>query len=722
MLAPYASLYVATYEPLLLSWLSENQIQDLRKHLVQRVILAPPAPVTPADGSPRLALATTTMSRLRMLGRVVLPADRPETDGSIPGRVSATHESRADFAAGLDALLADPTLTLPGLRDGLTQMGFAHLLGDKIELGLSPIGIAHLYRQLYFDGGAGLGPVEQVFAIAPGEELEVVQEMVRRQTYEREESFGSESSIENEREVKNEEEISDQVQSRIGRDMHVAISAHGEGSVGVYSGGASASYDLTLSTEQSRELTRRRMNQVTTRSAETVRKTYSLRTRSVSDVSERSAVRRTLRNPSAAPVNYALRRVMRRVDVRLQELGPQLVWQLHVTDPGGRLARGQMVVFQDSPAAPGDLPPDAPPEPRFGQETGTATVRVVRDDLDGPLDVALGKPGTIKISIPGNPLRVYTGLSVTDLSDASASLSDAPALMGDATTREPSTPGQDETSVTFSARLARGKSTEVVVQYVVYFKPSDAAIKDWQDQVKAANARWQSAQRMEQFERARKLVEQRSRIRPRPAADLREEERYEILARMIEGAFPPGGPRPGPLEVELFHRYFDLSALFYYAHPWWWQPRLGSGRSSYDITDESEPAKFGASLGWLLQQDGDRRRNEFLNSPFVRVCIPIRAGMERAAIGWLAAHFEGERGLDLTADSRLSQLLGALGARRQAEAAAGSGPHYATVVGDAAPGPESDPAHTPFPIVDAFQLLVPTDGFAYQTLEVEDGA
>ena len=135
LLAPYASLYVATYEPVLLSWLSEAQLQDLRKHLVQRVIQAAPTPVAPADGAPRLALATTTISRLRTLRREVPRVDRLETDGSIPGRVSATFESRADFAAGLDALLADPTLTLPGLRDGLTQMGLAHLLGDKIELG-----------------------------------------------------------------------------------------------------------------------------------------------------------------------------------------------------------------------------------------------------------------------------------------------------------------------------------------------------------------------------------------------------------------------------------------------------------------------------------------------------------------------------------------------------------------------------------------------------------
>lgn len=44
---------------------------------------------------------------------------------------------------------------------------------------------------------------------------------------------------------------------------------------------------------------------------------------------------------------------------------------------------------------------------------------------------------------------------------------------------------------------------------------------------------------------------------------------------------------------------------------------------------KSEPAPLGSSLGWLIQLDGDRRRNEFINSPWARICIPIRPGRER---------------------------------------------------------------------------------------------
>ncbi|MDE2389577.1 MAG: hypothetical protein KGN35_10965, partial [Betaproteobacteria bacterium] len=44
---------------------------------------------------------------------------------------------------------------------------------------------------------------------------------------------------------------------------------------------------------------------------------------------------------------------------------------------------------------------------------------------------------------------------------------------------------------------------------------------------------------------------------------------------------------------------------------------------NYYITEESDLAKLGASLGWLLQLDGDNMRNAFLNAPWVKAVIPI---------------------------------------------------------------------------------------------------
>jgi hypothetical protein len=75
---------------------------------------------------------------------------------------------------------------------------------------------------------------------------------------------------------------------------------------------------------------------------------------------------------------------------------------------------------------------------------------------------------------------------------------------------------------------------------------------------------------------------------------------------------------------------------------------VGEGRAdNYYLTEASDPAKLGSSLGWLLQLDGDNMRNAFLNAPWVKAVIPVRPGKERAAINWLTqVNVEGAEGLD----------------------------------------------------------------------------
>ncbi len=187
---------------------------------------------------------------------------------------------------------------------------------------------------------------------------------------------------------------------------------------------------------------------------------------------------------------------------------------------------------------------------------------------------------------------------------------------------------------------------------------------------------------------------------------------------MIADAFHDAPPSelPQPVEIELFHRYFDISGLFYYVHPAWWKPRYGAHRADYEITDESQPARFGKSLGWMIQLDGDRRRDEFLNSPWLRVCMPIRPGLEREALQWLARHIEGQRGFSTAPGTPVGGLLAELEARRQAERTALPGPDYVTLDGVVAPSHES--AADAYPVIEQFEVVVPTDGFIYEGLEV----
>jgi hypothetical protein len=184
-----------------------------------------------------------------------------------------------------------------------------------------------------------------------------------------------------------------------------------------------------------------------------------------------------------------------------------------------------------------------------------------------------------------------------------------------------------------------------------------------------------------------------------------------------------------PLDIELFHRYFDVDSMFYFVHPSWWRPRfrsVGNGRPSYEIAAETEPARMGSSLGWVLQLDGDMRRNEFINSPWVRACVPISPKREREALAWLAEHIEGRIGYDAS-QQPLRGLLEEVENFRQREVAAGSdGSEYATfgplaqpIGGVTTPAPTVPPGAAVYPIIATFEVATPTEGFVYDEIVVQ---
>ncbi len=148
----------------------------------------------------------------------------------------------------------------------------------------------------------------------------------------------------------------------------------------------------------------------------------------------------------------------------------------------------------------------------------------------------------------------------------------------------------------------------------------------------------------------------------------------------------------------------------------------------YFITEDSAPAPMGASLGWLLQLDGDNHRNAFLNSPWVKVVLPIRPCMEMAALNWLTqAHVEGTEGLDEQLRQKienLAQEICALSGDMQRSLATetvfetGFNPLEG---GFRAPGtpqlPDGTPAHSgdPYVIFDQWIEVLPT----HQVVAVE---
>jgi hypothetical protein len=715
----YASVRVAVYEPMIVKWLSVPVLTDLLVKVLDRHVEKRTGDVAGGTVAPTIA---------RFDWRLLVPAASTTGEPPAPRRAAAPGPGKLGPAApvlaqpstrALDlspeelkrrhgiirALIVDPALDVDTLLKELGAADLPHLVErGGLSQGLSPIGLAHFYRQLYFDAGAGLGPIEHAFTVAPKEELVVVQEMTRRESVERTETLGTETTLEKSAEESTVEEISDHVQTSLRRDMAIGVSASAEGSVGVWGASAQASVDFAESSERSRELARTRSVSQTKKSSEILRKSHSLTVKSFSELTERSTIRRTIRNEGDAPVNYGLRRVLRTVRVKLQDLGPRMVWQLYVKRPGERLALSKLVMFRDAdPVAPATFP-NAPPKPVGGVEAGSQTTSVQGS----------GHNKFIEIVLPEDSSREFTAVTVDSITDADPDKdSTAPGIV------EATVAGQeDETARVWRYTFKVTGSAQVVnVTYSIHFEPSREVLDEWRRQVLAAQKAWEVEQQEAAFERAKRIILAKSQIRPRPSADLRDEERYEIMNRMISEAFhdAPAKALPAPIEIELFHRYFEIATMFYYVHPAWWVPRYGAKRADYEITDESEPARFGKSLGWLVQLDGDRRRDEFLNSPWIRVCLPIRPGVERDAVQWLAQHIEGRRGFSTEPNTPLGKLLADIEGRREDERAALPGPDYVTLDGTIPPTREV--SAEAYPVIDEFDIVVPTEGFIYDSIE-----
>ena len=658
-----------------------------------------------------------------------------DVEDPIPTIVSGVAATRPiDFDEGKAQQTVFNSLLVSVRESGGSNLGevFEHRLKDlglytffpvlRIEEALSPIGIAHFYRQLYFNAEEGFGPIEQAFTVAPLETLEVVYETVRRQIHEEVLEIGLEQISETATEEKNTDEVSDKVSSMIQRDSSAAMSANASGSIGVWQAGASANASFQTSSQRSREQTSRRLKEVTNRAAERITKTFKLTTRDVEDVTTTNLTRRIIRNELPNPVSYGLRRVLRRVLVKVQDLGPRLVWQLYVRTPGKGLARSRFVHFREAePLAVPELPPGVPPRPAGGTDTGTTSSSLAYDTGR--------KTYYVTIVVQPGADRKVTSVSIDSITDLEGGGKDdlAPSPRNDKQWDS----AWDATTGKYTTKIAIliGDGASVSISFTYAWEPAGTVMDAWEAQRKAAVALIEQQQLNEKFERERTLITQRSKIRPRPAADLRKEERYEVMNRMVSHLFAHSndGQDPSPLEIEYFHRYFDIDGMFTYTHPSWWKPRYtpiatGLRRPAYEITAESEPAPLGSSLGWMIQLDGDARRNEFLNSPWIRVCMPIYPGREREAIVWLAKHIEGEEGYDANSGA-LKDLLSTVEDRRTDEGKLGiNGQDYVTInstIGDEA----GDPAaplrpEDVYPIVQQFEVTVPTEGFVYDELKL----
>jgi len=573
---------------------------------------------------------------------------------------------------------------------------------DLDRVGLSPIGIVHLFRQYFFEFDSFLGvPVGHIWA-SPGSIVELIEVSTRKILTEKTIETGFESIVKSESNLSIEDEISDAVKEDNKNDMKFGANVSASESWVWGSANQSASFDMNTTQQTAREQTHKHMRKQSQKLSTEIRKNYKSTFKTVTEYTDTSSKRYVLKNETKALINYELRRKMRQVGVQVQDIGTYLCWQTYVDEPGKDLGVAELMHISKSP----DMDKITHPEEIVPQKPFVEKINIgipyIGDSSEkdegfkngNEVDVGwLEETDSIKYIFPQPPVvckKANYYLSDVKLNTQGIS---AELTVTDFAVNKDSNEGK------FTVRLDyvnfRGQDN-INIQADLYWKPNqdlDEIKRKNKDRLDLYTEELESAYRKEYVDAAKDRIKAASNIQTKKYEDLREEERIVVYRRLIQDLLTPKGKISQPdsrtqhVVSELINSIFDVDKMLYFVAPEWWRPRKhysqsfgtlkptgkvgsdgkpemepsysntitdenlvgwggisGMRKDNYYITEDSSPAKIGSSLGWLLQLDGDNLRNAFLNAPWVKSVIPIRPGKEKAALNWLK-QIEGINGI-----------------------------------------------------------------------------
>jgi hypothetical protein len=577
------------------------------------------------------------------------------------------------------------------------------------SVSLSPLGIVHIFRQYFFELDTFLGTPTGHVWLSPGSTVELIEVSTRRTLVEKTFETSTESTTKVERSTTDQDDISEAVKQDNKNDLKLGASLTVNQSWGSGNATAVGTMDLQKTQETSREIVHKRMRQQTEKLSTEIKQNYKSTFKTVTETTDTSSKRYVLANTTPDLVNYELRRKMRQVGVQVQDVGTYLCWETFVDEPGRQLGLANLVHI----AKPVDLVavPSTDDLPYPDDRPFSCTAKVSYN-----LGDSVGRNGPDGFQ----PLGTSTfGVELPDFPDGYRVLPDTIQV------KQLGAWGTDFEYFEFGwrAKIVGKEITLGVyidgefdwdnqIDFVVGVNLQLTASADKRKEIDAANAAAELAATKAKEENKRKTkeafinsakerIELASGINTRRYEDLREEERiivYRNLMRALmsdafyDKTFAANAANFKTLHVlsELINAIFDVDKMLYFVAPEWWKPRdhsrqfLGDPNTpvdfagnltawsdqharadNYYITDKSQYARMGSSLGWLLQLDGDDLRNAFLNAPWVKAVIPIRPGKELEAINWLQQmNVEGTDGLDSlyqAPSEELNKIRAALG-------------------------------------------------------------
>lgn len=573
---------------------------------------------------------------------------------------------------------------------------------DLDRVGLSPLGIAHLFREYFFELDTFLGtPVGHVW-LAPGATVELIEIQTRRVLTEQSFEQATETTRKSEDSTTQQDDLSDAVKDDNRSDVKLGVNVSSNQSWGWGSAAESASFGMDNTQSHAREETHKSMRQQSSKLTEEIKQNFKTTFKTSTETTDTQSKRYLLTNSGTDLINYELRRKMRHLAVQVQDIGSYLCWQTYVDDPGAQLGVSRLV-HVGSPPDTSRIPiPEMVVPPKAFSQDVNITIPFISlddasndDDFDNGSETSLGwfdSTDHIESNIKQGPVRCEQSGFV--LASVAIDAQGADAKMhvdGSSIAVDPATPG----AYTFTVHLDHinfGSQNSLNAKATLNWEPVvDQSAIDTENAKRLAmfTAKEQELFRQAFIEESRNRIKIASDLQPRSAEDLRGEERIVVYRRLIQDMLTPSAFVPQPdaqtqhVVAELIDSIFDVDKMLYFVSPEWWRPRLHHGHQetggfdsytdpvtglpvavpnsipaedtfgwgdgalrddNYYVTEESTPARMGSSLGWLLQLDGDDMRNAFLNAPWVKAVLPIRPGQERAALNWLQ-HVEGTNGI-----------------------------------------------------------------------------
>jgi hypothetical protein len=466
---------------------------------------------------------------------------------------------------------------------------------DLDRIALSPIGIVHLFRQYFFELDTFLGsPVGHVWC-SPGTSLELIEVSTRKQIIERTTELATDSTKKSEMGSTEEDELSDAVKQDNQQDIKFGASVTAS-----YAGvTATSNFDMHNTQKQARENTHKHMRQQSTKLSTEIKTSYKTTFKSVSETSDMSSKRYVIRNDSATMQNYELRRKMRQVAVQVQDVGSYLCWQTFVDVPGDSLDLSTMIHIAepadlgsmphpDEPVALEPIAKDYPVDFQYQSLTTNCEQDVVfyyGDDQESDPDIndAIVWQRVFVLAVPklGYTLNPQS-LQVTSLHNAIC----VPHI-------EMVEKGGSVNVWLSQVDFADMPSVKLQISASWTPPPQTKAYEQYQEKMAEYTYARARAQKEAFYKAMRERVTLASRIAPRPADDLREEERITIYRQLIQEMLLPKAYRADgsassknlPLAQvqanlanrhvlsELISSIFDVDKMLYFVAPEWWTPR-----------------------------------------------------------------------------------------------------------------------------------------------------